>query len=440
MSQQFRSLSRKESISPKKRSSGTHGNWLDVNKNFSIGCDMASTNTSPTQSSSSHFSTKKVVYFAPTSEILYVPIPSRDEMTKEEINETWFTSKDYEVQRIANQETIALMEQEIKRQTEGDVTVAALSSVVQSIEGARGLEPRTKVMTQNIFRNRQQSIQAVLKEQELAKQKNYSPIDQQVACDVDSAIASAYSIETMISVLDAVERAVHDAKEADILISDPTIFEIISPKSRNKRSMSSTGLRDQRFASEPSNVLRKACTAPKQSEIQLTYNYESINDSLHTLSSPTKRGYKPRPLPQRLSSSSLPSMTRNPSTARPVMSNRNASFRIITTTTKPSLPPLQSRENHPSLIGGHSVSKIHTLSGLTSLSMVHSTMAPTVRQLNHRIVTKKESSSLLSLSRCSKSSHSVTTAIMVTPVRHNSNESKRSNNTSKSHSSRQIVV
>jgi hypothetical protein len=422
MSKQFRSLSRKESISPTKRS--MHGSCLDLSKSFSIGCDAASTNTSPTRSSSSNYSRKKVVQFAPLSENLYVPTPSLDEMTPEEIMSTWFASQDYDEQRLSNQKTVVMMEQELQ-QAAGEVTVTAFTSVIKAIEGSRGLEHRTKEGIRSIFRNRQQSIQAVLMEQEKQKKDPMIRSDQHVIWQQSAAIASAYSMETIMSILDAVERAMYDAKEADVVISDPTLFEIISPKSRYKRSTSSSVSLDQRFASElhnadgpPSNVARKPIDPPFTSS---KYNNDSISDSLHTLSSPTKRGYKPRPLPKRLSSSS--SSTMIPLALRRNASNRNISF--LTSAAAPPLHPVQTRGDH-SLTGTNAAS-LHMPSG----PMLAMDAASTLRHSNHRGANMKES--LLSLG--SKSSHSKTAI----PIRQNSNESKGSKS-SKSYSSRQIVV
>ena len=425
MSTQFRSLSRKESISPLKRSS-IHSTCLDMSKSISTGCcDTASTHTSPTRSSSSNNSIR-AVRFAPLSENLYVPTPCLDEMTKEEIESAWFSSKDYEEQRIDYQRIVVQMEQEMQLSTGGEITTAAFTSAVKAIEGARGLEHRTKVGTRTIFQNRQQSIQAVLKEQEHQNKDFIIRTDRNVLWKQTStsAIATAYSMETMMSVLDAVERAMYDAKEADVVISDPTLYELISPRSRNKRSISSSSFSlNHRFASEthnsdipPSNVSRKPVTRSSSNALMNSNQRDCISDSLHTMSALKKRGYQPRPTPQRTPSSSFSSLM--PSGARRNTLNRNLSFRTAFGTTAPPLPSIQSRGEH-SLASSTKMLSLDTAASALCLS-------------NHRHMAHNKES-LLQMR--SKSSHSKST----TPSRQNSNDSNRGNN-SRSYSTRHIVV
>lgn len=425
ISKQYQLLSRKESISPLKRSvqgSGL-GSCLDLSTNVSIGCDTSSALTSPTRSSSSNNSRIKTVQFAPLSENLYIPIPSIDEMTEEEIEGTWFTTKDYERHRTSCQNILALMEQELQHQqqklspstegTKGEAMSSTFISIVKSIEEARGLEHRTKEGTQAIFRNRQQSIQAVLKEQKRLKIMYGS--DENNVWKQTSGIATTYSMGTLMPLMDAIERAMYDAK-----VAAGVEFETISPKSCDKNTTSSI-LLDRRFVSEsstadcpPSNITSSRRIVSSSSAL-LNNQYDSINDSLHTLSSSTKRGYKPRPMPQRTPSSSLSTIPLGTHSQRNTP-NRNVSYQVE------SAPPLTSQQQL----------REHSFNTPNASRMLSLDANSALRRSTHHAAYMKES---LLLNTPSTSSHSKNTRT----IRPSSNDIKGSNN-GKGYSSRHIVV
>ena len=310
-----KSLSRKHSIHPLKPCASAHGNsFLDLNKSYHVGCDTSSIHTSPTRSSSSYNSRNKSVHFAPESENLYIPVPNLDETTTEEIDGRWFSTTEYEQQRSSFKGLVKLMEQELMRQSEEtstpavEITASSFTSVIKKFEGARGLEHRTNDGTKIILHRRQNSIQAVLREQE--RQRN----DQQAVWNQTASIATAYSMETIVSVLDAVERAVYDAKEADIVVSDPKLFELISPKSRRKSSTIS---------------IPRGAPLSDGPRLPRVSSKTSISDSLHSLSSPTKRGYQPRPLPKRQPSSASTMLQRLSNHRRPQESTGKESSNLM---------------------------------------------------------------------------------------------------------------
>lgn len=299
--QPFQSLYRKESV--------RHGSFKS-DSSFSLNI---STHMNDLPSS---LGKKSVVQFAPVSETLYIPVPARCDLSIEEIEDTWFTKKDYEEQRESYRSCVKIMEKKLSNTEEGSTN---LSDVVKSIDGARGLEHRIKDGAERLFQTRQQSIQAVLREQQkLFKERSYN-MDHEGRIEFKSAqftqqIANVYAFETATAILDARERGIEDAKEAGIIDPDAPTH---APKRRFKASNLSA--LDRRFApptikdSVPANVTRS--------------NSNELGESLHTLSSsPKQRGTRSR---------------LNPISRQPSMALTNARTRVSNNTIS-YLPPATS--------------------------------------------------------------------------------------------------
>jgi hypothetical protein len=157
---------------------------------------------------------KTVVRFAPPSEILWIPIPSLTELSLRRVAATWYSSKEYDEQKIHDSNIIFLMEQELENSS-----TKTIGEVVKTIEGARGLEQRTTYGDKKCKRNRQNSIQAVLKQQdELSKERSflieYNEWNGQTEKQFENRLASTYGEQTVAAKHDALKRAKCDAKEA----------------------------------------------------------------------------------------------------------------------------------------------------------------------------------------------------------------------------------
>jgi hypothetical protein len=229
-------LTRKESVRP--------GSCLDFN-NGSISRKNNSVVVTTSPSIHTVTSKKTVVRFAPSSEILYIPIPSRIDLSMMEIENKWYTSKDYEVQRLSNETILYLMEQEIQKLSGNDsITAITFSSFIGNVQGARGLEQRTKLGATICYQNRQKSIQAVLQEQKYQNQNgeydDYSKT--KIQQQLEQRLATVYSKETMLATQDAIERAIFDAGEADmdvkILNNTSIIPMVLSPTRPSNKSIS----------------------------------------------------------------------------------------------------------------------------------------------------------------------------------------------------------
>jgi hypothetical protein len=157
---------------------------------------------------------KRVVRFAPPSEILWIPISSLVEMSSREVAATWYSSKEYDEQRIHDSNIVFLMEQELENSS-----TMTLGAVVRTIEGSRGLEQRTTCGERRCKRNRQNSIKAVLTQQdELSKERSflieYNEWNNQKEKQFEHRLASMYCKQTESAKQDALKRAKYDAKEA----------------------------------------------------------------------------------------------------------------------------------------------------------------------------------------------------------------------------------
>jgi hypothetical protein len=233
---------------------------------------------------------KKIVRFAPSSEILYIPIPSMVDISFKQAAATWYSSKDYDEQRISNRSIVYLIEQELQQPT-----TTTIISAIQRVEGARGLEQRTIDGAQICYNNRQQSIQAVLREQERLNRERtflieYKEWNTMKEIEFEERIAAAYGAPSALAKQEAIDRAIHDANVVtaiqDGLKNGLMHVAAVSVEPSTNRQF----LRDKRFYSSPI-ILNDAPINVSRDTFRNDAKLKTMCDSLHTLSStqPTRR-------------------------------------------------------------------------------------------------------------------------------------------------------